>query len=211
MKIVEVIPHLCRKTCTVLQEIGQKHEQSLPFSKRLFFPGKRLVKRNISEYRGEVQAKEKEDGGEFPMKAAILVLLGFGFLLLIASRFLGGIPVLLIGLAMIAGGLFLGFRPGGILRKERAIDNWSVLVDEACMADGRERADTFYKDIATFLDASEAPNLKVERQHLAPSLARGLFGGQREFLVLTNATNYRLKPYQIYISARPYGINLACE
>jgi hypothetical protein len=24
-------------------------------------------------------------------------------------------------------------------------------------------------------------------------------------------TNYRLRPYQIYISARPYGINLACE
>jgi hypothetical protein len=145
------------------------------------------------------------------MKAAILVLLGFGFLLLLASRFFGGVPVLLFGLAMIVGGLFLGSRPGGIFRKERAIDNWSVLVDEACIADGRERADNFYKDIATFLDASEAPNLRVERQHLAPSLARGLFGDQREFLVLTDTTNYRLRPYKIYISTRPYGINLACE
>jgi hypothetical protein len=119
--------------------------------------------------------------------------------------------VLLLGLAMIAGGLFLGFRPGGILRKERAIDNWSVLVDEACMADGRERTDQLYKNIASFLDASEAPNLKVERKHLAPSLVRGLVGDQREFLVLTDDTNFRLRPYQIYISARPYGINLACE
>jgi hypothetical protein len=115
------------------------------------------------------------------------------------------------GLALIAGGLFLGFRPGGILRKERAIDNWSVLLDEACMADGHERTEQLYNNIASFLDASEAPNLKVERQHLTPSLARGLFGDQREFLVLTDTTNYRLKPYQIYISARPYGINLACE
>jgi hypothetical protein len=145
------------------------------------------------------------------MKAAILVLLIFGFLLLIASRFFGGIPVLLIGVAMIAGGLFLGFRPGGILRKERAIDNWSVLIDEACMADGRARADTFYKDLTSFLAASEAPNLKVETQDLAPSLARSLFGDHRRFLVLTDVTNSRMKPYQIYISARPYGINLACE
>lgn len=145
------------------------------------------------------------------MKAAILALLIFGFLLMIASRFFGGVVVLLIGLAMIAGGLFLGFRPGGILRKERAIDNWSVLVDEACMADGRERTDQLYKNIASFLAASEAPNLKVERKHLAPSLVRGLVGDQREFLVLTDDTNFRLRPYQIYISARPYGINLACE
>jgi hypothetical protein len=145
------------------------------------------------------------------MKAAILFLLGFGLLLMIGSNFFGGVFVLLLGLAMIAGGLFLGFRPGGILRKERAIDNWSVLVDEACMADGRERTDQLYKNIASFLDASEAPNLKVERKHLAPSLVRGLVGDQREFLVLTDDTNFRLRPYQIYISARPYGINLACE
>jgi hypothetical protein len=79
------------------------------------------------------------------------------------------------------------------------------------MADGRERTDQLYKNIASFLDASEAPNLKVERKHLAPSLVRGLVGDQREFLVLTDDTNFRLRPYQIYISARPYGINLACE
>jgi hypothetical protein len=145
------------------------------------------------------------------MKAGILFLVGFGLLLMIGSNFFGGVFVLLLGLAMIAGSLFLGFRPGGILRKERAIDNWSVLVDEACMADGRERTDQLYKNIASFLDASEAPNLKVERKHLAPSLVRGLVGDQREFLVLTDDTNFRLRPYQIYISARPYGINLACE
>jgi hypothetical protein len=145
------------------------------------------------------------------MKGAIVVLLAFGLLLLISSRFFGITP-LFIGLAMIAGGLFLGLRPGGILRKERAIDNWSVLLDEACIENGDSRTpDNFYKDVSTFLDSSEAPNLKVERQYLAPSLARGLFGDQREFLVLTDTTNYRLKPYQIYISARSYGINLAAE
>jgi hypothetical protein len=148
------------------------------------------------------------------------LLIIFGLFLFVVLRFLNLIPLIgamipgflpILGLLMIVAGLILGFRPGGILRKERAIDNWSVLLDEACMADGRERADNFYKDIATFLDASEAPNLKVQRQYLAPSLTLGLFGDQREFLVLKDDTNYRLRPYQIYISARPYGINLACE
>jgi hypothetical protein len=157
----------------------------------------------------EVQEKEDERG--FTMKAAILFLVGLGFLLLLASPFLGFIP-LLFALPMIAGGLFLGFRPGGILRKERIIDNWAVLLDEACIENGDSQTpDKFYKDISTFLDASEAPNLRVERKHLAPSVMRELAGDRREFLVLTDTTNYRLKPYQIYMSARPYGINLAAE
>jgi hypothetical protein len=151
------------------------------------------------------------------MKAMIWGLMGAAFFLwglsvLVGffSQSLGGI-LFLISLVAIGFALYLGFRPGGILRKERAIDNWSVLIDEACMADGRERTDQLYKNIASFLAASEAPNLKVERQHLAPSLIRGLVGDHREFLVLTDVTNSRMKPYQIYISARPYGINLACE
>jgi hypothetical protein len=146
------------------------------------------------------------------MKAAIWFLVGFGLLLLIASNFFGGVFVLLLGLAMIAGGLFLGFRPGGILRKERIIDNWAALIDEACIENGDSQTpDKLYKDVSTFLDSSEAPNLRVERKHLAPSVMRELAGDRREFLVLTDTTNYRLRPYQIYISSRPYGINLACE
>jgi hypothetical protein len=96
---------------------------------------------------------------------AVRLLILFGLFLFVVLGFINLIPLLgvmipdilpLLGLLMIIGGVILGFRPGGILRKERAIDNWSVLLDEACMADGHERADNFYKDIATFLDASEA-------------------------------------------------------
>lgn len=79
------------------------------------------------------------------MKAAIWALIGFGFLFVLASGF-AGITPLVIGLAMIGGGLFLGFRPGGILRKERAIENWSALLNGACIEDGKQRADDFYKD-----------------------------------------------------------------
>src|SRR5918992_5460632 len=146
------------------------------------------------------------------MGAAIWFLMGFGLLLMLASTFFGGVFVLLLGLAMIAGGLFLGFRAGGILRKERIIGNWAVLLDEACIENGDSQTpDKVYKDISTFLDASEAPHLRIERKYLAPSVMRELTGDRREFLVLTDTTNYRLKPYQIYMSARPYGINLACE
>jgi hypothetical protein len=146
------------------------------------------------------------------MKAGILFLVGFGVLLMIGSNFFGGVFVLLLGLAMIGGGLFSGFRPGGILRKERAIDNWSALIDEACIENGDSQTpDKFYKDISTFLNATDAPHLKVERKHLSPSIMRGLTGDTREFIVLTDTTNYRMRPYQMYMSARPYGINLATE
>jgi multisubunit Na+/H+ antiporter MnhC subunit len=53
------------------------------------------------------------------MKAAIVALFGFGFFLLVAAKFFG-IVLLIIGLAIIGGGLCLEIRPGGILGKESA-------------------------------------------------------------------------------------------
>ena len=144
------------------------------------------------------------------MKGAIWALIIFGLLLLMASNFFGVTPGI-IGLLMIGGGLFLGLRPGGILRKESTIDTWGALIDEACVDDGKERADTMYREITQQLEESEAPNLKVERKFVSPTFLHSIAGQQREFLVLTDTTNYRLEPYQIYISARPYGVNLSAE
>jgi hypothetical protein len=47
------------------------------------------------------------------MKAVIWLLIGFGLLLLIGSRFAGGIPILLLGLVMVAGGVVLGYSTRG--------------------------------------------------------------------------------------------------
>jgi hypothetical protein len=127
-----------------------------------------------------------------------------------ASNFFG-VTLGIIGLLMIGGGIFLGLRPGGILRKEQTIDTWGALIDEACVDDGHERADTMYREITQQLEQSEAPNLKVERKFVSPTFLRSIAGQQREFLVLTDTTNYHLEPYQIYISARPYGVNLSSE
>lgn len=151
------------------------------------------------------------------MKAVIWGLMGFAVFLFFISIFISifsrgfGAILFLTSLAMMGYVVYLGFRPGGILRKERVIDTWSVLLDEACVEDGRKRADDIFQDVSLFLATSEAPNLKIERADLAPSLMRGMLGDQRPFIILTDVTNYRLKPYQIYISARPYGINLSAE
>jgi hypothetical protein len=150
------------------------------------------------------------------MKPAIWALIGFGLFLTFFGFFAGLVFqtaawFFWLGILIIAGGLFLGLRPGGILRKEATVDTWAALIDEACVDDGRERTEQLYNNIASFLDASEAPNLKVERKFIAPTFFRSIAGQQREFLVLTDTTNSRLEPYQIYISARPYGVNLAAE
>jgi hypothetical protein len=50
-KTGEVIPQLYRKTRRVLQEIGQKYEQSLSACKWLFLSGKVLGKSHIQEYK----------------------------------------------------------------------------------------------------------------------------------------------------------------
>jgi hypothetical protein len=66
------------------------------------------------------------------MKAIIWGLMGFALFFLFLSVFISvfsrgfGFILLLISLAMIGGVIRLGFRPGGILRKERIIETWSV-------------------------------------------------------------------------------------
>jgi hypothetical protein len=150
------------------------------------------------------------------MKPVIWALIGFGLFLIVFGFFVSlffqsATWFLWLGILTIAGGLFLGLRPGGILRKEATVDTWGALIDEACVDDGRQRADNLYREITQQLDRSEAPNLKVQRKFVAPTFLRSIAGQQREFLVLTDTTNYRLEPYQIYISARPYGVNLSAE
>jgi hypothetical protein len=83
---------------------------------------------------------------------------GFGWFLGVLGNFSGGgassVVLWLISLALIGGGPFLGLRPGGILRKESTIDTWGALLDEACVDDGQERADTMYREITQQLRES---------------------------------------------------------
>jgi hypothetical protein len=48
----------------------------------------------------------------------------------------------------------------------------------------------------------------MEYRAVGPSLIRGLLGGRRPFLVISNKTNSNLETFRMYINARDYGENL---
>lgn len=90
-----------------------------------------------------------------------------------------------------------------IVRKEEIIDSWSVLI-----GNGQGKAEEIFNKTDGFIDKSGAPNVKRERKELSPGIIRGLFGTRRDFLVITEKGNPRLKRFQMFIGARDYGHNL---
>ncbi|MCC7571656.1 hypothetical protein KO465_10135 [Candidatus Micrarchaeota archaeon] len=136
-------------------------------------------------------------------KAAIWALVGIGFLLLLigsAFRSNGGE---IIGLLMISGGLYLALSPEGILRKEQVIDNWSILIENA-----QGNAKMVFKETENFIKKSKAPSVEMKMRTMSPGTFKGLMGIERDFLEITDRENTRMAPYQIYVNARDYGINL---
>jgi len=137
------------------------------------------------------------------IKGLIWLLVGFGFFLWLVGVAFGKASIWFIGLLMIAGGLYLGLKPGGILRKDQVFDTWSILVEK-----GQGRAGEIFQDTEIFMKESKAPSIKMERKEIAPGIVRGFLGTKRDFLVVTDQENFRLKPYQIFVNARDYGDNL---
>lgn len=135
-------------------------------------------------------------------KSAIwaLILIGF-FFLLIGSIF--SKLFILIGLALIAVGLYFGIGPDGILRKDQIIDTWSALISNA-----QGRSHEIFEDTEAGINSHKAPSLTMEKKSMAPGMVRGLFGTEREFLTITNEESSRLKPYKVFLNARDYGNNL---
>jgi len=136
-------------------------------------------------------------------KAAIWTLIGFGFFLFIVGAVFGKAFIWLIGLLMIAGGLYGGLGPNGILRKDQVLETWATLIEK-----GQGKSEAIFQDTRVFIEESKAPSLKIDKQEMAPGIVTGLMGKKRDFLVLTDHENFRLKPYQIFINSRDYGDNL---
>lgn len=90
-----------------------------------------------------------------------------------------------------------------VLKKEEVIDSWSVLISS-----GQGKAEEIFGNTNNFILQTKAPNVKLERKAMAPGIVRGLFGTKRDFLIVTEKGNPRLKPYQMFINARDYGNNL---
>ena len=90
-----------------------------------------------------------------------------------------------------------------VLGKEQVLDNWTILIKN-----GQGQAEMVFENTERFIAESRAPDIEMERQFLAPGIIRGMFGANREFLIVKNNTNSRLKTYRMYINARDYGNNL---
>jgi len=90
-----------------------------------------------------------------------------------------------------------------IVRKEQKVDNWSVLIRGA-----QGKAGNIFGNTGNFIDQTNVPDVKIEKMAIAPGLVRGLFGGKRDFLVISETGNSNLAPYQMFIGARDYGDNL---
>ena len=136
-------------------------------------------------------------------KALVGFLIGIGFILFILGLLFGSTAAWVIGLLMLLGGLYLGLRPGGILRKDQVIDNWAILIGNA-----QGQAEQVLQETESLVKESKAPSLNMERRQMAPGIMRGLLGITREFLVVTNQQSFRMVPYQIFVNARDYGDNL---
>lgn len=90
-----------------------------------------------------------------------------------------------------------------VLGKEQVVEQWGILIGDA-----QDRAGDIFEDSQRLVAESQAPDIDMERQDVAPGVIRGVLGGRRPFLLVTNNTNSNLKPYRMYISARDYGNNL---
>ncbi|MFA5393802.1 MAG: hypothetical protein WC081_04085 [Candidatus Ratteibacteria bacterium] len=86
-----------------------------------------------------------------------------------------------------------------ILKRDEIKEEWSVLIEGA-----QGRAGYILGTTGNAIDQSNVPDINVEKRKMAMSLL-GFFGDKRDFLIVTNTKNARLRPFQMFIGARDYG------
>ena len=126
-----------------------------------------------------------------------LVVLGLFFLLVQATTF--GLLLLLVGVVVAA----LGFRGGGVLRRQQVIERWDTLLDGA-QGHGARVVGTTVSELGRM----QLPAVRWAQAALSPGVLRGLIGDTRSFLVVNHTANPRLKTYRMYVNVRDYGTNL---
>ncbi|MFH2069129.1 MAG: hypothetical protein ABII89_06695 [Candidatus Omnitrophota bacterium] len=92
-----------------------------------------------------------------------------------------------------------------VLKKEQIVDEWSLLIRGA-----QGKAGYIFGNTGNLIDQTGVPDVNVEKSKLAlsGSIFGKLFGAKRDCLTITNTENPKLRPYQMFISARDYGNNL---
>lgn len=137
------------------------------------------------------------------LRVLVSVLVLVGLLLFVAGLATGNSGLVILGLLITGGALFWAFRPGGILRKESVLDNWSVLIES-----GQSHAPQIFDWTRGFLKDSDVSDVQADQRELSPGLFRGMLGHTRSFLVFTEIDNSHLHAYQLFMNARDYGSNL---
>jgi hypothetical protein len=89
---------------------------------------------------------------------------------------------------------------GVTLKDEKIIDRWSVLIEN-----GQAKVEQVYQDTENFITVSKAPGIKIEKVKVRPGWLKGLFGKERDYMMVTNEG---LDDYRMFIGARDYGDNL---
>ena len=90
-----------------------------------------------------------------------------------------------------------------LLKKQQVLESYHELISQ-----GQGEAENTFDEIITQITDNQVPVIKMSKESAALSLMGKLFGRKREFIIVTNTTNKRLKAYRIYVNARDYGTNL---
>ena len=91
----------------------------------------------------------------------------------------------------------------GIIGKEQIIEKWGTLISSAA-----GRGESVIQNTEQFLQESNVPDVKIQRRGMSPGVMRGIMGGKRPFVVITNTVSPNLKAFKMYLNARDYGSNL---
>ena len=138
------------------------------------------------------------------VRAVVQIVVGIGLLLFFVGVGFGHVPSAVIGLVLVVVGLYVGLKPDGVLRKEEVIDDWAALIENA-QGNGEHILNRTHE----LLKESQAPYLSVHKENIISGAIRGIIGGGRLFLVISQGGNFRLTPYQMFVNGRDYGNNLA--
>lgn len=106
------------------------------------------------------------------------------------------------GLVIMGLAILIAMLPD-VLRKDQVIDKWSALIEKANGKGGELMNNT-----VSLLNESQVPFLHMEKRQVSTGLVTGMLGNDRVFLVLTDMRSFTLKPYQVFMNARDYGLNL---
>lgn len=73
---------------------------------------------------------------------------------------------------------------------------------------GEGKAAELLANAEKLIGETKVPDVNLVRKRVAPGMFRGLMGTKRDFLVITQRGNARLRPFQLFLGARDYGRNL---